>query len=92
MLNYLGLWRGPQECYADTITKEDFALLQEVINDFFKEMIETVQGFFNSRFPFANIDLSYQFEISPILEKEETISETEDNEDIELDNNSDDDI
>ena len=85
MLNYLGLWRGPQECYADTITKEDFALLQEVINDFFKEMIETVQGSFNSRFPFANIDLSYQFEISPILEKEETISETEDNKDVDLD-------
>ena len=91
MLNYLGLWRGPQECYADTITKEDFALLQEAINDFFKEMIETVQGSFNSRFPFAKIDLSYQFKISPKLEEDNTL-ETEDNEDIDLNNNSDDDI
>lgn len=84
MLNYLGLWRGIQENYTDTITQEDFALLQEVVNDSFKEMIEIAQDSFNSRFPFAKIDLSYQFEISPKLEENNTL-ETEDNEDIDLD-------
>ena len=92
MLNYLGLWRGIQENYTDTITQDDFALLQEVVNDSFKEMIETIQDSFNSKFPFASIDLSYQFEISPKLKEEDNTLETKDNEDIELDNNSDDDI
>lgn len=91
MLNYLGLWRSARENYTDVITQEDFALMQKVVSDDFNNRIEYTKDAFNSRFPFANIDLSYQFEISPKLEEDNTL-ETKDNEDIELDNNSDDDI
>ena len=30
---------------------------------------------FNSRFPFANLDLSYEFEVSPKLDEEEVPSD-----------------
>ena len=85
MLNYLGLWRNNRENYTDVITQEDFTLMQKVVNSDFNNAIKNIQDLFNSRFPFAKIYLSYQFEISPILEKEETISETEDNKDVDLD-------
>lgn len=84
MLNYLGLWKSVQEKYVNTITQEDFSLMQEIINADFNKIIDKAKEFFNLRFPFVKIDLSYQFEISPKL-KEETTLETEDNEFIELD-------
>lgn len=92
MLNYLGLWRSDRENYTDVITQEDFALMQKVVSDDFNNRIEYTKDAFNSRFPFAKIDLSYQFEISPILEKEETTSEIENNEDIDLDEDFDGDV
>ena len=66
--------------------------MQKVVSDDFNNKIEDIKDSFNSRFPFAKIDLSYQFEISPILEKEETTSELENNEDIDLDGDFDDDV
>lgn len=85
MLNYLGLWKSTRESYIDTITQEDFSLMQEVVNADFNERIDNIKKLFNLRFPFAKLDLSYQFEISPKLDKEENTLETEDNEDIDLD-------
>lgn len=70
MLNYLKLWRSSIEHYASTTTQEDFALMQEVVKSDFQERVETIQKQFNSRFPFAKLDLTYQFEVSPKLEEE----------------------
>lgn len=70
MLNYLKLWRSSIEHYASTTTQEDFALMQEVVKSDFQERVETIQKQFNSRFPFAKLDFTYQFEVSPKLEEE----------------------
>lgn len=70
MLNYLKLWRSSIEHYASTTTQEDFALMQEVVKSDFKERVESIQKQFNNRFPFAKLDLTYQFEVSPKLEEE----------------------
>ena len=92
MLKYLGLWRYPREIYTDSITKEDFDLLQEVVNYNFQEEIESLKLKFNSQFPFAKVDLSYQFAISPKLGKIDDLLETEDSEDIDLDRDCDEDV
>lgn len=76
MLNYLDLWRNSIEHYASTTTQEDFALMQEVVKSDFQERIEAVQRQFNNRFPFAKLDLTYQFEVSPKLEEESSTSES----------------
>ena len=70
MLNYLGLRKAYIERYFHTTTQEDFALMQEVIESDFREQIKTAQKRFNSRFPFAKLCLSYQFEVFPKLEKD----------------------
>ena len=75
MLNYLELWRCSREHYASTTTQEDFALMQEVVNSDFKERVESIQKQFNNRFPFAKLDLTYQFEVSPKLEEESSTPE-----------------
>lgn len=80
MLNYLGLCRGEREHYANTTTQEDFTLMQEVIKREINEKVEAIKKAFNSRFPFANLDLSYEFEVSPKLDREE-VSSDEDIED-----------
>lgn len=92
MLNYLDLWRYPREIYTDSITKEDFDLLQEVVNYNFQEEIESLKLKFNSQFPFAKVDLSYQFAISPKLGKVDDLLETEDSEDIDLDGDFDENV
>lgn len=76
MLNYLKLWRSSIEHYASTTTKEDFALMQEVAKNDFKERVESIQKQFNNRFPFAKLDFTYQFEVSPKLEEESSTPET----------------
>lgn len=75
MLNYLGLCRGEREHYANTTTQEDFTLMQEVIKSDINEKVEAIKKAFNSRFPFANLDLSYEFEVSPKLDGEEVPSD-----------------
>lgn len=75
MLNYLGLCRGEREHYANTTTQEDFTLMQEVIKRDINERVEAIKKTFNSRFPFANLDLSYEFEVSPKLDGEEVPSD-----------------
>ena len=75
MLNYLGLCGGKRESYANTATQEDFTLMQEVIKRDINEKVEAIKKAFNSRFPFANLDLSYEFEISPKLDGEEVPSD-----------------
>lgn len=75
MLNYLGLWRSIRENYANTTTLEDFTLMQEVVKSDFNERIEAIKASFKSRFPFANLDLSYEFEVSPKLDGEEVTSD-----------------
>lgn len=92
MLKYLNLGRYPREIYTDSITKEDFDLLQEVINYNFQEEIESLKLKFNSQFPFVKVDLSYQFAISPKLGKVDDLLETEDSEDIDLDEDFDENV
>ena len=75
MLNYLGLCRGKREHYANTTTQEDFTLMQEVIKRDINEKVEAIKKAFNSRFPFANLDLSYEFEVSPKLDGEKVPSD-----------------
>lgn len=77
MLNYLGLCRGEREHYANTTTQEDFTLMQEVIKRDINEKVEAIKKAFNSRFPFANLDLSYEFEVSPKLDEEEVPSDVD---------------
>ena len=75
MLKYLNLWGNPRENYAFTTTQEDFALMQEVVKSDFQERVESIQKQFNNRFPFAKLDLTYQFEVSPKLEEESSTPE-----------------
>ena len=70
MLNYLNLWRHTRENYSSTTTQEDFALMQEVVKSDFQERVKNIQKLFNDRFPFAKLDLTYQFEVFPKLEKD----------------------
>lgn len=76
MLNYLDLWKSSREHYSSTTTQEDFTLMQEVVKNDFQEKIETIQKQFNNKFPFAKLNLIYQFEVSSKLEEESSTSET----------------
>ena len=49
--------------------------MQEVVKNDFKERVESIQKQFNNRFPFAKLDLTYQFEVSPKLEEESSTPE-----------------
>ena len=69
MLNYLDLWKSPREHYSSTTTQEDFTLMQEVVKNDFQERIETIKKQFNNKFPFAKLNLTYQFEVSSKLEE-----------------------
>lgn len=82
MLNYLGLWRSVLDKYTRTITQEDFDLMQEVAVSAFKEKVEWLKKSFKSDFPFTNLELSYQFKISPRLGTIEPTLNVEENEDI----------
>lgn len=86
MLNYLGLWKHSIENYISTTTQEDFDLMKEVVKSDFNERIEKIQKLFNQRFPFAKLNLSYQFEVSPKLDGEESsVTIEKDTEDFEED-------
>ena len=76
MLNYLDLWKSSREHYSSTITQEDFILMQEVVKNDFQEKIETIHKQFNNKFPFAKLNLTYQFEVSSKLEEESSTPET----------------
>lgn len=82
MLNYLGLWRSVLDKYTRTITQEDFDLMQEVAVSTFKRKVEDLKKSFNLDFPFTNLELSYQFKISPRLETIEPALKVEEDEDI----------
>ena len=82
MLNYLGLWRNVLDKYTRTITQEDFDLMQEIAVSAFKEKVETLKKSFKSDFPFTDLELSYQFKISPRLETIEPTLNVEENKDI----------
>lgn len=76
MLNYLGLWKNYREYYASTTTQEDFTLMQDIVKSDFQEQIELIQRQFNNKFPFAKLNLTYQFKVSPKLEEESSTPET----------------
>ena len=82
MLNYLGLWRSVSDRYTKTITQEDFDLMKEVAVSTFKRKVEDLKKSFKSEFPFTDLELSYQFEISPKLETIEPTLNVEENENI----------
>lgn len=82
MLNYLGLWRSVLDKYTNTITQEDFDLMQEIAISTFKVKVEELKKSFNLDFPFTDLELSYQFKISPRLETIEPTLNVEENEDI----------
>ena len=76
MLNYLDLWKNYREHYASTTTQEDFTLMQDIVKSDFQEQIELIQRQFNNKFPFAKLNLTYQFEVSPKLDDENPTTET----------------
>ena len=76
MLNYLDLWRNYREHYSSTTTQEDFTLMQEIVKSYFQDQIETIQKQFNNKFPFAKLNLVYQFEVSPKLDDVNHTTET----------------
>ena len=82
MLNYLGLWRNVFDNYTKTITQEDFDLMQEVAVSAFKRKVEDLKKSFKLEFPFTDLELSYQFKISPRLETIEPTLNVEENKDI----------
>ena len=82
MLNYLGLWRNVLDKYTKTITQEDFDLMQEVAVSTFKREVEDLKKSFKLDFPFTDLELSYQFKISPKLETIESALNVEENKDI----------
>ena len=82
MLNYLGLWRNVLDKYTKTITQEDFDLMQEVAVSTFKREVENLKKSFKLDFPFTDLELSYQFKISPKLETIESALNVEENKDI----------
>ena len=82
MLNYLGLWRNVLDKYTKTITQEDFDLMQEIAVSTFKRKVEDLKKSFKSDFPFTDLELSYQFKISPKLETIESALNIEENKDI----------
>lgn len=65
MLKFLNLWCTTRERYSDTISLEDFTLLQSDVKSEFENLIKDIKEKFNSRFPFASIDVDYSFNISP---------------------------
>ena len=76
MLNYLDLWRNSREHYSSITTQEDFTLMQEVVKNDFQDQIELIQRQFNNKFPFAKLNLTYQFEVSSKLDDENPTTET----------------
>lgn len=82
MLNYLGLWRNVLDKYTKTITQEDFDLMQEIAVSAFKEKVEVLKKSFKVDFPFTDLELSYQFKISPRLETIESTLNIEEDKDI----------
>lgn len=82
MLNYLGLWRNVLDKYTKTITQEDFDLMQEVAVSTFKREVEDLKKSFKLDFPFTDLELSYQFKISPKLETIEPALNVGENKDI----------
>lgn len=82
MLNYLGLWRSVLDNYTKTITQEDFNLMQEIAVSAFKEEVEVLKKSFKVDFPFTDLELSYQFKISPRLETIEPTLNIEEDKDI----------
>lgn len=90
MLKYLGLWNSYIEHYFYTTTQEDFDLMQKVVNAYFQKKIENARRNFNTKFPFAKLDLIYQFELYPRLDnKNHTIETNENNFEYDYDNKDD---
>lgn len=67
MLHYLKIWSGNYAIYSDHTTQEDFDLMLEVIQSDFKYALDKIQSEYLTKYSFANIDLSYDFKVTPKL-------------------------
>ena len=80
MLKTLDLWRWVNERYSKETTQEDFDMLKQVLHEDFKSYVEDFRRSFTNKYPFANVEFSYDFNISAKLGeiKEVDISEEDD--------------
>lgn len=67
MLHYLKIWSGNYVTYSDHTTQEDFDLMLEIVESDFKDALTKVHLDYLGKYSFANIDLSYDFNITPKL-------------------------
>lgn len=80
MLKTLDLWKLINERYSKETTQEDFDMLKQVLHEDFKSYVENFKRSFTNKYPFANVEFSYDFNISAKLGeiKEVGISEDDD--------------
>lgn len=78
MLKTLDLWGGINERYSKETTQEDFDMLKQVLHDDFENYVENFKRSFINKYPFANVEFSYDFNISAKLGEIKEIDITED--------------
>jgi hypothetical protein len=78
MLKTLDLWRWINERYSKETTQEDFDMLKQVLYEDFKDYVEDFKRSFINKYPFANVEFSYDFNISAKLGEVKEVDITED--------------
>lgn len=79
MLKTLDLWRYINERYSKETTQEDFDMFKQTLQEDFKSYVEDFKRSFTNKYPFANVEFSYDFNISAKLGKIKEIDISEDN-------------
>lgn len=69
MLDYLKIRSSNTPIYSDQTTQEDFDLMLEIVKSDFKSALNKVHLNYLAKYSFTNIDLSYNFEVSPKLKE-----------------------
>jgi hypothetical protein len=69
MLDYLKIRSSNTPVYSEQTTQEDFDLMLEIVESDFKNALDKVHLNYLEKYSFANIDLSYNFEVSPKLKE-----------------------
>lgn len=78
MLKTLNLWTYVNERYSKETTQEDFDMLKQVLHDNFENYVEDFKRSFINKYPFVNVEFSYDFNISAKLGEIKEVDITED--------------
>ena len=70
MLDYLKIRLSNNPVYLDKTTQEDFDLMLEIVESDFKNSLNKVHLDYLTKYSFANLDLSYEFQVTPKLIEE----------------------